>query len=151
MPKPKIIHIPIILSAIILSALSHSKSPIYSSQQGIAIKGYDTVAYFTSKKALKGSFLHRHRFNNVTWLFSNRDNLNLFKKNPWGYIPAYGGYCAYFMSFGGLAPADPSQWHIHRGRLYLANSLSTKNKWLSQINSHIKRADSHWSKLRQKP
>ena len=59
---------------------------------GVAIKGYDTVAYHTEGKALKGSSAHLHKWNDAKWYFVSEANRDLFAGNPERYAPQYGGY-----------------------------------------------------------
>jgi YHS domain-containing protein len=69
-----------------------SKSPINTNWRGIAIKGYDPVAYFTQGKPAKGTQKFEYQWNGTKWRFSNPEHLELFKSNPTRYAPQYGGY-----------------------------------------------------------
>ena len=59
---------------------------------GVAIKGYDTVAYHIEGRAVKGSKNFSHKWNDAKWYFSSADNRNLFAADPERYAPQYGGY-----------------------------------------------------------
>jgi YHS domain-containing protein len=59
---------------------------------GVAIKGYDTVAYFTEGLAVKGKSKFSHTWNDAKWHFSSGENRDLFAANPERYAPQYGGY-----------------------------------------------------------
>ena len=59
---------------------------------GVAIKGYDTVAYHTEKRAVKGSRQYTYKWNDAKWYFSSAENRNLFAADPERYAPQYGGY-----------------------------------------------------------
>ncbi len=59
---------------------------------GVAIKGYDTVAYFTEGRAVKGKSKFSHTWNDAKWYFSSAENRDLFVANPEHYAPQYGGY-----------------------------------------------------------
>lgn len=59
---------------------------------GVAIKGYDTVAYHTEGRALKGSSKISHKWNDAKWYFVSEANRDLFIKEPDRYAPQYGGY-----------------------------------------------------------
>lgn len=137
----------IILTLIALSSVSHAIPPVSSNVRGIAIDGYDPVAYFTLKKPVKGRANYRYYWNKSTWLFANYTNQQLFKKKPRQYAPRYGGYCAFTMSYGGAAKADPRVWHIFQNKLYLTLNSDIKKKWLEEIINHIKRGDKYWKKL----
>ena len=62
---------------------------------GVAIKGYDAVAYFTDGKAEMGKSDYSYKWNDAEWHFANADHLKMFKENPDKYAPQYGGFCAY--------------------------------------------------------
>ncbi len=68
------------------------KRAVNQGSDGIAIKGYDTVAYFTMGKPVKGEEQYAHEWNGAKWLFSNRAHLALFAANPERYVPQFGGY-----------------------------------------------------------
>ena len=59
---------------------------------GVAIKGYDTVAYHTEGKAVKGSKKFSHEWNDARWYFSSEENRDMFVAEPERFAPQYGGY-----------------------------------------------------------
>jgi YHS domain-containing protein len=69
-----------------------AKSYINKNWKGLAIKGYDPVAYFTLGKPVKGKKEFEYKWQDARWRFSNEDHLNLFKSDPEKYAPQYGGY-----------------------------------------------------------
>jgi YHS domain-containing protein len=73
------------------AACTSAKGPI-NAKNGIAIKGYDTVAYFTEGKPVKGKEEFSLEWKGAKWLFSSREHLELFEKSPEKYAPQYGGY-----------------------------------------------------------
>src|SRR6478735_4880328 len=79
--------------------VNHSKQ--YNLENGLAIQGYDPVAYFTAGKAVKGSKDNAVAFNGVLYYFANAENKEIFKKSPAKYEPSYGGWCAYAMGAKG--------------------------------------------------
>lgn len=86
---------------------------------GLAVHGYDVVAYFTEGKPVKGDARFAANQSHATYRFASQANLNAFKANPAKYEPAYGGYCAYGVSVGAKFDGDPALWKIVDGRLYL--------------------------------
>ena len=66
--------------------------PVNMNANGIAIKGYDAVAYFTEGKPIQGWEKFQHTWNKAKWIFSSEENLKLFQENPENYAPQYGGY-----------------------------------------------------------
>ena len=112
-----------------------------------AVSGYDTVAYFTEGKPVKGGKNYKTKYMGATWLFSTEDNLELFKANPEQYAPQYGGYCAWAIAQGHTASADPKQWSIENGKLYLNYDASVKEQWLTDKDNFIKAADLNWPRI----
>ena len=86
----------------------------------VAIKGYDTVAYFTEGEAMEGSHEFSHRWLGATWHFASAEHRDLFAADPVKYAPQYGGHCADGVSFGTITTnIDPRAWRIIAGKLYL--------------------------------
>lgn len=86
----------------------------------VAIKGYDTVAYFTENQAVAGSPEFSTRWLGATWYFSTAENRDMFVAEPVKYAPQYGGHCADGVSLGTITTnIDPKAWRIIEGKLYL--------------------------------
>ncbi len=122
----------------------------YNLEKGIGIQGYDPVAYFTSGKAVKGQKDNLYLYNGVTYNFSSKANLELFKANPAKYEPQYGGWCAYAMgNDGSKVEVDPETFKITNGKLYLFYNFyftNTLKKWNANEAVLNKNADANWSK-----
>lgn len=115
---------------------------------GLAIKGYDTVAYFKLGKAMTGSSSFTHEWHGLVWQFSSKEHRDLFAASPEKYAPQYDGWCAWAMTESRLAVTDPEVWKIVNGKLYLNCSREAYEKWARDIPGHIKKADEIWPKLR---
>ena len=91
---------------------AHAKEikAINAGLSGVAIKGYDTVNYFTEKKPAKGAKEFSTNYKGAKWDFKNTTNLTLFIESPEKYTPQFGGYCAYAISQNTIAKIDPKQW-----------------------------------------
>jgi YHS domain-containing protein len=89
--------------------------------QGIplAIKGYDPVAYFTDGKPTRGVPEIEYAWNGLRYRFSRAEHRELFKSDPVRYAPQFGNYCAMALSKGELVEADPENWLISDGKLYV--------------------------------
>jgi hypothetical protein len=112
----------------------------------VAIKGYDTVAYFKVGKALKGNEAFSFQWHDMTWHFLTKENRDLFAASPGNYAPQYDGYCAWAMSEGRKAHTDPEVWKIVSGKLYLNCSREAYEKWSRDIPGNIRKADANWMK-----
>ena len=147
MIKQLLLKITVIYSLLLASsafALDPTYTGFFSSE---AIKGYDTVAYFTAAKPVKGSDEFSTEYNEATWLFSSQQNLDLFLANPQQYAPQYGGYCAYAVATNTTASIKPELFTIVEGKLYLNYSKSINQKWLAKRSAYIVDADKNWPGL----
>jgi YHS domain-containing protein len=115
---------------------------------GLALSGYDVVAYFTLGKPVHGDRQFALPFQGVTYLFASTEDRAQFLADPSRYLPAYGGYAAYAVASGRLVPGDPKVFAIVEGRLYFNSSLEVHRRWLSQAPLYIGRADEKWPQLR---
>jgi YHS domain-containing protein len=115
-----------------------------------AIHGYDAVAYFTDGKPVKGNEKFSFQWKNATWLFSSKENRDVFSHDPEKYAPQYGGYCAYGMSEGHKAPTDPNAWTIIEGKLYLNYDPKVKSLWIKNTSKRIEMANKNWPSLKDK-
>lgn len=117
---------------------------------GIAIRGYDTVAYFTQGRPVMGSSDHSTEWMGATWHFSTPEHMNQFIQDPKAYAPQYGGYCAYGVSQGYLVKIEPDQWRIVDNKLYLNFDEDVQTKWLKDIPGFINKADESIATLLEK-
>ena len=112
-----------------------------------AIYGYDTVAYWTENKAVKGNKKITTEWRGAEWHFSSEQNRDLFVANPEKYAPQYGGYCAYAMSDGRLVGVDEDAFTIVDDKLYLNYSKSVMKEWRSNQAQFISEADAQYPTL----
>lgn len=146
------------LASAALLALAVSLSPVVAGAQelnvnhsGVAISGYDPVAYFTTASAVKGSPEITATEAGATYRFSTKANRDAFVANPARYLPVYGGYCAYGVAHGHKVNVDPEAFRVVEDKLYLNYNKDVQKKWLADIPGNIKLADSNWVGLRDKP
>jgi YHS domain-containing protein len=123
----------------------------YNLEKGVAIQGYDPVAYFTKNKAVKGKASIATTYEGVTYNFANQADKDLFLKNPTKYEPEYGGWCAYAMgSTGEKVEINPETFKIIDGKLnlfynaYFNNTLKSWNKDEAKLKA---KAYSNWKKI----
>ncbi len=120
---------------------------VNKNKEGIALKGFDPVAYFTEGKPVSGTPKLTHAWMGATWQFSSEANRDLFAADPQRYAPQYGGFCAYGVSVGRKAPIDPDVWKIVDNKLYLNYDAGVGEKWRMDIPGNIAKADANWVKL----
>jgi hypothetical protein len=123
------------------------KNSFFGGRTEFAINGYDTVAYFTQNKPVKGDDKFVFEWKNAKWKFSTQANVDLFKANPEKYAPQYGGYCAYGVAQGALVSVEPEQFAILENKLYLNYSADIQRKWLKDPQGFNRVADVQFEKL----
>jgi YHS domain-containing protein len=120
----------------------------FNLEKGVAIQGYDPVAYFSTGKAVKGSSKYAVSAEGVTYYFSTESNKEIFKKDYRKYEPAYGGWCAYAMGESGeKVEIDPETFKVVDGKLYLFYHSWTNNtliKWNKDEVRLKSNADKNW-------
>ena len=128
------------------AAADSSTAPVapVNTTDGLALKGYDPVAYFTEGQPTKGADQYSFPWKGVTYRFAAAENLQRFKADPEKYLPQYGGYCAYAMSLDRIADIDPFRWAIVDGKLYLNNGFIAQDLWSLNKSGNIASADHNW-------
>lgn len=114
---------------------------------GLAVRGYDVVAYFTDGQPTVGLAEHSTVHQDATYRFASREHLEAFQSDPDRYVPRYGGYCAYGVSVGKKFDADPKFWRIVDGQLYLNFNQDIQQTWLKNVSQNIEKADRNWSRI----
>lgn len=135
-----------ILFALTLGAFAKS-DPVNHDRSGVAIQGYDPVAYFTDSKPVKGDAKFSFSWHGANWIFASAEHRDMFAKNPDQYAPQYGGYCAYGVGQGHTVDIDPEAWKIIEGKLYLNYSKSVQKEFAKDPPGRIKLADQNWPGL----
>lgn len=123
---------------------------VNTSFTGLAIDGYDPVAYFTLSKPVKGTREFTFEFGGATYRFASAEHREQFAKDPAKYVPQYGAFCAWAVSRGYTADTDPLAWRIVEGKLYLNYNASVQKQWEQDIPANIGKADANWPALSRK-
>jgi len=153
----KIFYLLTMLPLFLISCSSGSgseKGPVYN-LEGVALAGYDPVAYFEQGEAKMGTADEVVNYEGLTYYFSSTKNRLLFQENPTKYLPAYGGWCAYAVAEkSGKMEPDPTMWHIQDGKLQLfyddwmtSITGSLKEEWNTDPENYKRRADANWEKM----
>ena len=137
----------IVILFLLLSLQVSAKDKTFSSS-GVAIRGYDTVAFFESEQAIQGVEKYQTQWQGTNWYFSNEKHLALFKQSPEKYAPQFGGFCALGAAHLGAVPSDPRAFSIHDGKLYFNMTEEVRITWRLNADFHIKRADKAWKEER---
>ncbi|WP_462252796.1 YHS domain-containing (seleno)protein [Ekhidna sp.] len=122
---------------------------------GVAIDGYDPVAYFEQGAAKKGVEEESVNHNGLTYYFSSTKNRLLFQESPEKYLPEYGGWCAYAIAESSTKmEPDPTMWQIEDGKLqlfyddWMTNLTgSLKDEWNENPKEYKVKADGNWESM----
>ncbi|MBN8577873.1 MAG: YHS domain protein [Cytophagales bacterium] len=128
--------------------VAYGQDTPYFTEKGVAVGGYDVVAYFTQQAAVKGSSNFSFSWDEVTWHFSSSENLNLFKEHPQRYAPQFGGWCAYGVSENHKSPTQPEAFTIVNEKLYLNYNQKVLKLWRSDTTRYIRQANAYWPALK---
>jgi YHS domain-containing protein len=131
-----------------LSVFAESKkSKVAVDAQGVAIQGYDPVAYFKQKKPVKGSPKNQSVYQGAKFYFASAADKKEFDKSPTKYAPTYGGYCANSLRKGVLKNGDPNIFYIYKGKLYFCSTKAAAEEFEKDIDKHLIETDDNWRQL----
>jgi hypothetical protein len=122
-----------------VDAVSHDR-------EGIAIQGYDVLSYLDRKPA-KGRKEYSTEHGGAVWLFATADNRDAFRRDPGRYLPQYGGFCAYSVSVGSPAHADPRVFAVSGGKLFLFFDSAVRLVWEQDRDYSVAEANTRWPGL----
>jgi YHS domain-containing protein len=133
-----------------LPAFAQTKSRLNLDKAGVAILGYDPVAFFTDNKPVMGKPEFPARHNGALYYFASNEHRDLFKGDPVKYEPAFGGYCAYGVSRNKLVEIDVEAFQIVGGRLLLQYSKGVRNDFNKDTKGNLGKAEANWPALVEK-
>jgi YHS domain-containing protein len=134
------------LLSLVLTGGASADPPIaaVNIEQGLAIKGYDPVAYFTTGKPTPGMAQFTTTYKGATYRFASAENRARFVAAPEKFVPQYGGYCAYAIALNKIADIDPEEWEIVNDKLYLNNGFLAQTLWSFDKSGNIAKGDHNW-------
>jgi YHS domain-containing protein len=115
--------------------------------RGLALNGFDPVAYFTDAKALMGRGELEYAFAGATWRFRNEGNRAAFIENPEVYIPAFGGYDPIAVARGVGTPGHPQIWLVVGERVYLFYDSEARKAFSADPASVAAEAERKWPRV----
>ncbi len=135
-------------SALVAQNPSSPMQPVNAVRAGddarLMLRGYDVVAYVTLSRAVPGVAQHRVEFEGVTYLFSNAEHLEQFRREPARYQPAYHGHDATRMVYALPEAADPTVWRHIDGRIFLFADAASKAAFELDLAGNVALADRYW-------
>ena len=142
-------HIYTFLCLFLLSGVGYAGDYFNANEQGVAIDGFDPVAYFELKKAVRGSDVHQTSWHGATWYFSNEEHKKMFLIDPKRFAPKYGGWCAMAMTGGQVVEVDfENSWTADVSGLYFNVNKDVRLRWLRGYNRNVKKGNEKWPETR---
>ncbi len=138
------------LSVAIASSALAAGVELNASSTGLALQGYDPVAYFTDNAPTPGNWKITSTYNEATYRFASEEHKATFDANPEAYLPQYGGYCAFGTAMGFKFDGDPTVWKVVDGELFLNISTDIQERWEGDIPGFVERADTNWPEIADK-
>lgn len=138
------------LSIVFLLAAPVQSANLYvtSPSTGVAIHGFDPVAYFDKNAAVMGVEGIEAEWSNTYWKFENVANKERFLDSPQIYVPQFNGYGAYSVAIGRLSEGNPHIWAIYNNRLLLFHSLEARKAWVENPVKYQNLGEQKWKDLR---
>lgn len=115
-----------------------------SSISGVALQGYDPVAYQVERRAVAGNPAYEIVHNGAVWRFVSAANREAFRDAPDVYEPAFAGFDASAVAQGRAVDIDPSQFAIVGSRLFLFRTQENRRRFVENT-ALMKMADTLWS------
>jgi YHS domain-containing protein len=133
-----------------IPAFGQSKSLLNLDKSGVALQGYDPVAFFTQNRPVKGNPQFESKYAGARYFFSSAEDKAIFDANPAKYEPQFGGFCAYGVSRGHTVPIKIEAFQIVNGRLLMQYDLDVKNDFNKDPQGNLQKADQNWPRLVEK-
>lgn len=124
---------------------SYAAELVNAQADGVAMDGFDVVAYHTAGAPAKGNASHSLEYKGKTWLFSSAANASVFAADPAKYEPQHNGWCSYAVSEGYGAEVDfVNGWTVLDGKLYLNWDEETRDAFVAERSDRIRQAEENW-------
>ncbi|GGY51198.1 YHS domain-containing (seleno)protein [Parvularcula lutaonensis] len=131
-------------AASFVPSAANAADPIHTGLlNNVAVGGYDAVSFFDGE-GIEGSREFSATYQGAEFRFASAENLARFEAAPEEYAPQYGGYCAWAIAQGKLAPGNPRNANVIDGKLYLNFNDSIEKRWLADTDGFIAKADDQW-------
>jgi hypothetical protein len=116
---------------------------------GLAIDGFDPVAYFVDGRPARGLPDFEAGLLGAVWRFRNEGNEASFLAHPEVYGPQFGGYDPIDLARGVTLPGNPLFWVISGQRLYLFGREANRDAFAADPERLLPEADKRWPMLKR--
>jgi|HubBroStandDraft_1064217.scaffolds.fasta_scaffold00438_30 hypothetical protein len=130
--------------ATVQAGVPGSTSALNVDEHGVALRGYDPVAYFSSGKPTPGIETISASYGGARYLFATKAHKKRFVKNPQKYIPQFGGFCSVGTANGQKVDTDPMTGEVVNGKLYLNYNAKVSELFKQDTPGIIGRAERNW-------
>jgi YHS domain-containing protein len=134
-----------------LAGIPGSTSQINLDAHGVALRGYDPVAYFENGRPTRGNEKISASYGGARYLFATAAHRRAFLKDPRAYLPEFGGFCVVGAAFGEKVDTDPETGKVVNGHLYLNNSSRALEIFDKDRTGTITKAEANWPGVKDKP
>lgn len=124
-----------------------STAPINVDEQGLGLRGYDPVAYFSLGVPTAGDPAFAASHDGVTYYFASAEHMARFTEEPEAYAPAFGGFCQFGVALAKKLDGDPEVWRVADGQLFVYAYPDAKAGFLQDIPGNTAKADATWPKI----
>ena len=129
------------------AAPAFAKELVNVDDQGLALEGYDPVAFHAQQAAVMGDGGITSTLRGATYRFASPEHKAMFDAAPEKYVPAYGGFCAMGIAMSQLHPVEIKTWRIVEGRLILNKTGEVREMFDANRDANLARADANWPTL----
>lgn len=141
---------PLIVTILCAFAVAtHAGELVNVDKNGLALQGYDPVAYFTDNKPVKGSAEFTANYKGAIYQFASAEHRDLFNASPAKYEPQFGGFCGYAASINKIATIEVDKFQVLHDRLVLQHNQKAWDLWHKDVEGNLKKADGNWPSLSQ--
>jgi YHS domain-containing protein len=147
----KQLSISLILAGFVGALILGSGAVAQGSDDRLALKGYDPVAYFTENRPMVGDSRFQHEWDGAIYQFASAKHLAMFKADPNRYLPQYNNWCAASVAKGVKVHGNPEWWLVVDGRLYLFGKPIGPDLMSKDPAVMKNEADRNWPKVSKLP
>lgn len=141
----------LMIGGLVAGILAGSGAVTQADDQGVALKGYDPVAYFTEQRPRVGDPQYQHEWDGATYRFASPKHRDLFKADPDRYLPQYSNLCAVSVAQGVKLQGNPEYWLVVDGRLYLFGGPKGPGMMRADPVAIKSTADKNWLNVSRLP
>ena len=141
----------VLLGFAVIAAPAGAQDPGQENSYRLAIGGYDAVAYFTDGRPVLGKPEFQYAWDEARYRFASTQHMTSFRADPDRFAPQFAGSCAMAMSRGMKVEANPENWLISNGRLFVFFGSDGPARFQADAQRTAAEADKNWELLKDAP